>query len=191
MNLNFSYKPGMRLVKTALAVALCLIIELAIGRQNPFYACIAAVVCMLPSYRETFYTGLNRIIGTVIGGLFGYALIELGQYVPFYTEWARLLLIPAIMMAVIYILNVFGKPAAVSIGCIVFLSITANPARTYENALIFVIDRILDTCIGIVVAMLVNRFIVPHKKGEEPQNLPTAKGLQPSPETEVENGQSN
>ena len=47
--------PGMRVIKTALAVIICLLIENLRGADMPTHACIATVVCMQPTLRSTFY----------------------------------------------------------------------------------------------------------------------------------------
>lgn len=174
--LDFSYRPGLRAVKTALAVFLCLAVEALLGRTNPFYGCIAAVVCMLPTYRQTFHTGLNRMIGTLAGGLFGYLLLEASRFLPYYNDGVNLLLVPAVMLGVIYLLNVLGIQGAISIGCIVFLGITVYPGRSVDNALLFVVNRMIDTLIGILIAMIVNRVIAPRRSlAPEP---PDAKELE-------------
>ncbi|WP_278279948.1 aromatic acid exporter family protein, partial [Clostridium sp. IBUN13A] len=38
-------KLGLRNIKTAVAVSLCMIVFNMINRENPFFACIAAVFC--------------------------------------------------------------------------------------------------------------------------------------------------
>ncbi|WMJ22292.1 aromatic acid exporter family protein [Paludicola sp. MB14-C6] len=162
--MNWSYKPGLRAVKTTIVVFLCLLIQIIFKRENAFYATIAAVVCLQSTYVETFKSGKNRLVGTVIGGFFGYIVIEFCMMIPYYHEYWIMLIVPAGIFLLIYICNVLDRKASVAICCIVFLSITANSSRDITNALTYVIDRVLDTSIGIILAMVVNRFIAPHKK---------------------------
>lgn len=162
--MNWSYKPGFRAIKTTIVVLLCLVVSALLKRENTFYAAIAAVVCLQPTYEQTFQLGLNRAIGTIIGGLFGYLVIELCADIPYYHQYWHLLIVPAGVLLLIYICNIINKKAAVSICCIVFLSITANSSRDITHALSYVVNRVLDTSIGIVLAMFVNRFIVPRQK---------------------------
>jgi len=154
-------KIGFRNIKTALVVFLCLLIALVFKRENPFYSSIAAVVCMQQTYEQTFKLGINRVIGTFIGGVFGFMLLKLSDFIPYYHQYIRVVIIPLFIIALIYICNVINKKQAVSICCIVFLSIVANANRDVSDAFMYVLDRVIDTSIGIVLAMLVNRFIAP------------------------------
>lgn len=170
--MNLKYKPGRRALKTAIAVFLCLVIAFIFKRENAFYAAIAAVVCMMPTYEETFQTGINRAIGTIIGGICGYGVLELGRFIPYFHDYSNMLIVPITLFGVIYICNIFKKQASVSICCIVFLSICANSSRDIDNALLYVINRVIDTSIGIIVAVLVNRFILPKSSSKvESQEL--------------------
>lgn len=65
-------KIGMRIVKTALAVFLCFLIDLLRNHQGaPFYSAIAAILCMQPFVSNSVKVAFNRSVGTFIGGLFG------------------------------------------------------------------------------------------------------------------------
>lgn len=61
-------KIGMRIVKSALAVFVCLLIDRLRGGM-PFYAAIAAILCMQPDVANSLKTAANRVIGTLVGGL--------------------------------------------------------------------------------------------------------------------------
>ena len=54
-----------------------------------------------------------------------------------------------------------NKQSSVVIGCIVLVSIIAMPEKNVDGTLFYVINRVIDTSIGIVVAMFVNRFFLP------------------------------
>ena len=71
-------KIGMRIVKSALAVFVCLLIDRLRGGM-PFYAAIAAILCMQPDVANSLKTAANRVIGTLVGGLAGRRLGELFQ----------------------------------------------------------------------------------------------------------------
>ena len=65
-------KIGMRIVKTAIAVFLCFLIDLLRNHQGvPFYSAIAAILCMQPFVSNSVKVAFNRSVGTFIGGLFG------------------------------------------------------------------------------------------------------------------------
>ena len=56
MKLNV-HRVGLRNIKTALAVTVCMIIFQFLGRENAFYACIAAVICMKDTVSSSFTMG--------------------------------------------------------------------------------------------------------------------------------------
>ncbi|MDT2191533.1 FUSC family protein [Paenibacillus larvae] len=66
---------GMRNVKTAIAVLLCILILRLFQIESPFYACIAAVITMQNTVEDSYETGINRIIGTLIGAAIGLVFV--------------------------------------------------------------------------------------------------------------------
>lgn len=63
-------KIGMRNIKTALSVFICLCFE-AINQDKALFACMAAVMCVQNTIEDSMKIGISRIIGTIIGGLSG------------------------------------------------------------------------------------------------------------------------
>jgi len=55
-----SNSPGMRVIKTCLAITICLIIEYFRGTSMPYHSSIAAIVCMQPTLLSTFKTAVDR-----------------------------------------------------------------------------------------------------------------------------------
>ncbi|KOA19653.1 fusaric acid resistance protein family protein [Clostridium homopropionicum DSM 5847] len=146
-------KIGMRNLKTALSVFLCIVILKFFNIDYPFYACIAAVICMQGSIFDSFTTGKNRMVGTFIGALVGllFALIEPRN--PFLSAIG--------VMVVIYICNLIGKNKAITIGCVVFLGIMINLTDT--TPLVYSTTRLLETFVGIAISVLVNYLVYPPK----------------------------
>lgn len=142
-------KIGSRNIKTAISVFICISIFQLLNRPYPFYACIAAVICMQKSVQNSFETGKSRMIGTVIGGVIGYILsITMGN---------SALVCGLGIIFVIYSCNLFKQNSSVAIACIVFIAIMTNlkgvPAHIYA------VNRVIDTFIGILVSIFINRFI--------------------------------
>lgn len=155
--MNPGYKLGLRAVKTAISVFLCLLIAYIFNRTDTLFASIAAIICLQPTYNKTFSSGLQRLVGTLIGGVVGYLILLTVYRLPF-KEIATLLIAPIAILIVIYICNVINQPASVSISCIVVLSVVMWPDGNISDTLMYVINRVLDTSMGIIIAMLVNRF---------------------------------
>ncbi|MGL4847896.1 MAG: FUSC family protein [Clostridium sp.] len=163
MKLNF-HKIGLRNIKTALAVVICMLIFKVVGDENPFYACIAAVICMKDTVSNSFKMGKDRLIGTIIGAIFGtifiWVLINFtvfDSYIPFVSGIGIVLSI--------YTCNLFNKPGSVTISCIVFLVIMVNYNGPQSYA--YALSRSIDTAIGIIVAILVNKYFNPPKEDKK------------------------
>ena len=69
--------PGMRVVKTALAIFLCLVVENFRGSSMPYHACIATIVCMQPTLRSTLHSAFDRTLGTIIAGVYSFLFVNL------------------------------------------------------------------------------------------------------------------
>lgn len=158
MTFKKEYKIGFRAIKTAIAVFLCALISTVFKREDIFCSSIAAIICMQQTYKQTIETGINRSIGTLIGGIVGYIALELSVYIPNY-EWMRIFVIPFCILSVIYICNKIDRKASVSIGCIVVLVIVAKLGDPMNSTLMYVVFRVLDTLVGVFIAMVVNRFM--------------------------------
>ena len=151
-------KIGARNLKTALAVTLCIGFFELIHRQYPFYACIASVICMKDTVESTFSMGKNRLIGTLLGGLIGVLFIFIVDNILFLQSINSLVTAVGVIGA-IYLCNIIKKPGSVTICCIVFIGIMINydgPA-SYSYA----IGRSIDTSIGIIIAIFINKYINP------------------------------
>ncbi len=148
-------KPGLRIIKTGLAVLISMLISELRGGL-PFYSAIASVICLQQNVGETYNKGVSRVIGTIIGGLVGlfYLLLVPDTKIP---PILNLILIGIISTLVIYIVVVMEKQASVAIAAIVFMSITINHADDPGGLPIpFAYDRVFDTLVGVLVAYFVN-----------------------------------
>ena len=172
-----------RFFKAALAVLICCsIYELCnIGTGIPFYAGIAAIICMQSGIRSSFQVGINRIIGTFIGGFTGMAIQFLTQYFNLlHFPYIRYILISACIFPLMLlaerlrslnpprswyrrnsflgayiVFDFMRKSALTNITCIAFLSVTITHGGELSTTH-FAFCRILDTFIGVFVSFLVN-----------------------------------
>lgn len=180
---------GMRIVKTVLAVFVCSILGWLRG-ETAFFSMIAAVLCMQKSAEKTLTTSFNRVIGTAVGGAYGVIVLfletqfRLQRILPLFYLIVSLMLIPVILTA-----TGIKKPSVAAFACVVFLSTTVyhvGDADPYTYAL----NRMLDTVIGIVVALIVN-LAMPGPKMKVPVSAsadmdgPGAAELEPEPESEA------
>jgi uncharacterized membrane protein YgaE (UPF0421/DUF939 family) len=149
-------KPGMRNIKTAIAVVISILISRELKMEYPFYAAIASIISMQSSVENSFKAGRNRMLGTMVGALIGYlcALISPGN----------IFLIGIGIVFVIYLCNLFNWKESSSIAGVVFCVIMLNLKG--NSPIIYSINRIIDTFVGIIVAIIVNYFIMPPKEKE-------------------------
>ncbi|SHE41410.1 FUSC family protein [Clostridium fallax] len=154
---------GGRNLKTAFSVLLCVLLFEIINRPFPFYACIAAVICVKDTWENSFTIGKNRLIGTFIGGIIGIVFIFISQTIHFFNTQSIITAVGIIV--VIHICNLMNRPGSTVIACIVFLAIMVNLKGT--GPYLYAINRILDTFIGVIIALLVNRYIAPVKKSSK------------------------
>ena len=171
MKLNTHYHLKGRALKTALAVFLAELFAVILGRSSSFYSSIAAVICMMKNHEMTQQKGIERLIGTVVGGLLGWAFLELFIRLPYYKELFYPFMAPFGVLLVIYVLNVMNRQTSCMIGCVVFQSIAVNFNRSLSEIPVYVIDRIFDTTLGIAMASIVSALPLcnpkPEKKEEQ------------------------
>ena len=147
-------KIGLRNIKTALAVSICILVSRLLHLEYPFYAVIAIIISMESSVSATFKAGKNRMIGTFIGALIAVLFSILAPN--------NILLIGLGIIVIIYICNRLKINSAISIGCIVFLAVMVN-LKADTTPLYYATNRLLDTFLGILIAAIVNYFIFPPK----------------------------
>lgn len=151
---------GLRNIKTAIAVLICLAILSMFKGCSPFYACIAAVITMQNSMNNTIKVGFNRMIGTLIGAAVGAVLTSI---------YAHSLILTSIgIVIVIFFTNLFKRSGSSSIACIVYLAIMVNIKNT--TPLQYSMFRVIETFLGIIVAVCVNLLIAhPDKRRKKEQ----------------------
>lgn len=146
-------KIGRRTVKSLAASTLVALLY-SITDRNPCFACIGAVYGMGSSFQGGLQSGGNRFIGTLIGGILAipfYWLIHLsGWPIP---EWIWLLVG---LFFVLYIHQMFGATSAIQPGTVVFFVVIETVAP--ERYISYTIARVIDTGIGVVVALLINKL---------------------------------
>lgn len=146
---------GMRVVKTVIAVYVCFLISF-LRNGIPFYSAIAAILCMQNDHNNSLEVGKSRMIGTLIGGVYGFLAIILINYVNIELfGYIHYLVLSLFLIPIIYT-NVFFKfISSTYISCVVFFSITVSHGGDLAP-LSFTLNRMVDTLIGIVVSIITN-----------------------------------
>lgn len=161
---------GMRMIKTVIAILVCGLIGWVREGSMAFFSMIAAIMCIQKSTEATIKNSFNRVIGTAIGGAFGVVVLflethlHIQRFLPAYILVISLMLIP-IMVTTLAI----HKPTVTGFSCIVFLSVTVYHV-TDASPYAYAMDRLLDTILGIIVALVINLAMpgtVPIKTDED------------------------
>lgn len=149
---------GLRTFKTALAVLLCILLFQLLNRDAPLIACLAAVFAMREDVSSTIHFGSYRIIGNLVGGSLALVYIYIYRALN-YNFYAELVLIPLFVIVIIIFSDALNfNPGIVGACATLFIIVLTVPeTETFWYA----ISRIMDTVIGTLVALLVNRFVKP------------------------------
>lgn len=148
-------KVGRRNLKTAIAVAICLITLPLIGFNQPFYACIAAILSMQDTPENSWQYGKTRLKATLLGGIVGIIFIFVNQMA---FDWKLFSIItPLGIIVSIYLCNLVNWKSASGTACVVYCSVLINHS---DDMYIFALDRMIETILGVLIAVLVNKFLL-------------------------------
>lgn len=157
-------KIGLRTLKTALAVFLCLLLF----PKEPFFACMTSIFCLQNTVEQSYKIGFARAYGTIHGAIVGFVFLIFCKLLwhysmfPIVTTLLIYIVISVGIIAVIYTCNLVKRPLSIPLGCIVFLGVTTTHAQT--DAVYYALNRIIETCFGLVIGLLVNKYINPPKE---------------------------
>ena len=153
---------GMRNIKTAIAATLCALLYLPFDR-NPTFACIGAIFGMGSDIENSWKSGGNRFVGTLIGGFIGMGLFALYTLIYPDGEMRPLMLLFLFIgvVAVVLISQIFEWYGAIPPGGVLLCIILFNtPPEHYVS---YSLNRMFDTGIGVLIALMVN-ILLPREK---------------------------
>ena len=184
-------KVGLRTIKTAISILICLGIylglkclefipntpeNLAFILYNPFFASIATAYSIYPNKKKSVEQAKNRCVASFIGGFVGifvtlaFELISGLAWPSALSSTIGELLVSYSLVAIFSILVVvigvkLDQRPAIFVSILTFLSVTVNPNAVIANNFgvwLFGLNRILSTIVGVLVALAVNLFRLPH-----------------------------
>ncbi len=168
IGLKLKFLPvGARIVKSSVAVGLCMIVYyirtlFPVGNGIPFYGALAALWCMQPYTDTTKNNALQRTFGTFTGAAYGLIFLLFVRAVGMTSPVVVYVTASLVIIPVIYTTVVMDKRNASFFSCVVFLSIALTHSLD-EDPYLFVLDRVVDTFIGIFIGVAVNDFRLPVK----------------------------
>ncbi|MGN0605405.1 MAG: HAD hydrolase family protein [Oscillospiraceae bacterium] len=158
---------GARIIKSSIAVVLCILTYyirtlIPIGNGIPFYSALAALWCIQPYAYTTRKMAEQRISGTFIGAFYGLLFLLILHFIGVSSPTVVYLAASVIIVPVLYTTVLLNKKNASFFSCVVFLSIALTHSFD-DSPYIFVLNRVLDTCIGVGIGIGVNNFHIPVK----------------------------
>ena len=138
--------------KTALAAALCWWLALRFGLHDGYWGSISAIIVLQSNMGATVSASRDRLIGTLIGGVFGFSFSLFGAL-----PWNYVLaVIAALIVCAMTGLPASSRLAAVTITIIMLVQ---KPGSRWGLAL----DRVGEVVLGIVVALAVTTLVLPDR----------------------------
>lgn len=154
---TFVKKPGpvgLRTIKTAGTAAVLAAVYYLLKR-NPAFACIGVIFGMGSDMKDSIQNGGNRLFGTLIGGLLAVVLFSL--YLLVFPEGGHSMYLCALLfvgiIALIQLCRTFWPGGVQPGGVILCIVLFSTPVHSYIS---YSLNRIFDTTIGVIVALLVN-----------------------------------
>jgi uncharacterized membrane protein YccC len=137
--------------KTALAAGLCWWIAKLFGLNDGYWGAISAIIVLQSNFGATISASRDRILGTLIGALIGFAFAQFGAL-----PWNFILaVLAAVIVCGMLGLRSSSRLAGVTI-CIVML---VKSGSHWTLAL----DRVIEVIIGIVMAIAVSTLVFPDR----------------------------
>lgn len=146
---------GLRVVKTALAVTLSILIVRLVIQDNlsVFYAAFGALIGMDTTLSKSLKQGLTQLIGVLLGTIIGYVSMLI------YPDLPPAVIVGLGVLILLTLTNAMKLAFTASLACIIYLSACLTPS---DNILRDSIYRLLDTSIGLTIALAVNSLIRPY-----------------------------
>lgn len=155
---------GLRTIKTGLAVALALLLAMLRQSPSPIFACIGALSAMSRALSDAGRACLTQFAGIICGALTGCMFIAIFPVHHIFLAGFGIIL-------VISCCNAFHLDFAISLSCIVFMSIILQePGSEYFS---YALNRLIDTSIGLFTALAVNILIKPYNNRIKISNMIT------------------
>lgn len=151
---------GIRIVKTAFAATLAMIIASFVDLRMPLMAGFAALVSMKSSIFDSYKAVYNRLLSTVVGAV----IASVFQYIGFTNYFAMFMGV----IAIINICNFFKWKDSTTLASMVFIIVLLYKpsAPSYLTYWQYGINRFLDTAVGLGIGFFVNYVIFPPNRSE-------------------------
>ena len=151
------HKLGLRIVKTGIAVTICIVISSLLKLNQPFLAVIATVLSMGKSVNISVRSGRNKMVGVLIGSALGCGFAMISP--------ANAGLCGVGIIVVLYLCQLLRLGDAGTLSCFAFAAVMFFPPS--QKPWNYAITCGVNALIGIGVAVVVNLIVFPPNYAEE------------------------
>ncbi len=153
---------GLRTVKTAIAVALALIVIEHLGASSAkiIFAVIGAIAAMENSFKAALRNCVSQIGGVIIGVILAVIMRQLPIH-----DIAAVGLGIIVTMAIFQLLHWHQSPV---LACLILVTICTDDTIVAHS---YGLARIWDTTVGLGIGLAVNMFIVPYDNSKKIRRL--------------------
>jgi uncharacterized membrane protein YccC len=138
--------------KTALAAALCWWLAQRFGLHDGYWGSISAIIVLQSNFGSTISASRDRLLGTLIGALFGFSFSLFGAL-----PWNYILaVLAAVVLCGLLGLRSSSRLAGVTITIVMLVQ---KAGSHWSLAL----DRVMEVLLGIVVALTVTTLVFPDR----------------------------
>ena len=138
--------------KTALAAGLCYWLSLRFGLHEGYWSAISAIIVLQSNVGSTITASRDRLIGTAIGALIGWAAAPWG---PHPLAFAIAVLAAVLICSGLGLKN-SSRLAGVTVSIVMLVQRNGSHWR-------IALDRFFEVALGIVVALAVSTFVLPRR----------------------------
>ncbi len=147
---------------------------------SPFFAGIGTAYSLHSDKKSSVRQAKNRIVASLIGGFIGIILVIVYELIAGKDTWPHVfhddvtavnfivpyILVGILTIVVIHTAVILNQRGAAFVAVLTFISVTLNPndkISAQYGEWLFGLNRILSTIIGVLVALGVNLFPIPHR----------------------------
>lgn len=147
------FRPGMRVIKSGLAVFCILLIFKLFDWDGAQIAALSAVFSLREDFDSSVQFGSSRVYGNALGGAYAFLFFLIEMLVG-ESFWLTLIVVPVLTMLTIMSNVAIGNKAGVIGGVSAFLIITLSVPS--GNRLMYALIRVFETFVGVFIAILIN-----------------------------------
>ena len=152
------FRLGMRTLKTALAVLICILLFRVLDRGTPMIAAIAAVFSLRQDLTTSVSFGKSRIIGNSLGGFLALIFILVQGFFS-HSFIVEAIFLPFLVIVAIVLSDASNNNPGIITAIATLLLIALSIPQ--GESIYYVFDRVIDTFIGTFIGIGLNFFIRP------------------------------